>query len=271
MTKFVVASFPDEHKASEGAHALKELHHEGVISVYETIVVEREKGGKLTMKHRDRHLDRRLVGVDAVLGGLFGALAGPFAAAVGFAAGTVIGRVHGYVHSRVSEEFLDDVANELEPGSYGVLAEISEQWTAPLDERMEKLGSHLLRESRHDVIEEVLEKRMEQRCEWAKQKHAERARAKPGLEKRLGKDFENAQKKVERTADEARKRLEEAEDEYHAMMETLKEQEKHAKPDEKKRIDARMREHHEECERRKEKLQRSLDLAEETLAQVKGA
>jgi hypothetical protein len=54
-------------------------------------------------------------------------------------------------------------------------------------------------------------------------------------------------------------------------METLKEQEKHAKPDEKKRIDARMREHHEECERRKEKLQRSLDLAEETLAQVKGA
>lgn len=269
MTKFVVATFPNEEKASEGATAFRQLHHDGVISVYETIVVERDNDGKLTTKHRDRKLDRRLVGVDAVLGGLFGLFAGPWGAAAGLAAGSVIGRVHGYIHSRVTEAFLDDVANELKPGMFAVLAEISEQWNAPLDQRIEKLGSHLLREHRGDVIEEVISKRMEQRCDSYREKHAERRRAKPGLEERLDEEMMEAQQKVERTARDARKQLEEAEAEYHAIIETLQDQAKHAPPEAKKQIEARMKEAHRSGDKRKETLQRSIDLAEETLGKVK--
>lgn len=268
MTKVVFAMFPDEEKATEGLLAFKELHGQGVISVYETIVVEREDDGTFTTKHRDRRLDRRLVGIDAVLGGLFGALAGPPAAAVGFAAGTAIGRLHGYVRARVSDAFLDDVSGELKPGMYGVVAEISEQWPAPLDKRMEKLGSHLLREERRDVIEEVISKRMVERCKRLEQKFAERESAKPGLEKQRGKEFEDAKKEVERTADDARDRVEETDHEYHAMMETLEKQAKHASPDAKKQIDERMHERGRVRDERKGWLQHSLDLAEETLRKV---
>ena len=52
MSKYIVVTFADETKAYQGLSAFKDLHLDGSISLYSTLVVQRDASGKLVTKER---------------------------------------------------------------------------------------------------------------------------------------------------------------------------------------------------------------------------
>jgi hypothetical protein len=50
---------------------------------------------------------------------------------------------------------MQDVNKELRPGTYALLAEIREGWTAPVDESMREIGGTVFRRSLWDVADAV--------------------------------------------------------------------------------------------------------------------
>ncbi len=94
------------------------------------------------------------------IGSLIGLLGGPYGVIVGAATGTLVGATSDLYRSGVSAEFVDDVSAILTPGKYAVVADISEEWTTPLDVKMEKLDGQVFRTARLDVEADQLSSEM---------------------------------------------------------------------------------------------------------------
>jgi hypothetical protein len=43
-------------------------------------------------------------------------------------------------NARIGDDFIDDVRQQLLPGRFAVVADIQEDWTTPVDTRMEAIG-----------------------------------------------------------------------------------------------------------------------------------
>lgn len=111
------------------------------------------------------------------------------------------------------------LGRELAPGDFAVVAEISEDWVAPLDTRMEKLGAEVVREERETFRDELIERRVNagkaelapRKAEHAQRK-AERAAERAGSkaeqqEQTLNAEIDVARKKLAKMADKAERRL----------------------------------------------------------------
>jgi uncharacterized membrane protein len=265
MSKFVVAIFEDESKAYEGVSAFNVLHQEGSITLYGTIVVQRDEGGKVATKQRTPEAEVG-TGLGSLLGAVIGVLGGPAGAAIGLAAGGLAGGLGGYVHGQVSDEFLEDVTHALEPGMFAVLAEVSEPWTAPVDTRIEALGGEVLREERKDVVDDVIEKRTAAQRAWLDEKKAARRTHKAqDMQASLDEDIEDARGKLQRIADKARQRLDQTKQEMEDKLKTLQEQGNKAKPEVKKEIDERIAEVRNQFREREQKLTQAYDIAQQAL------
>ncbi len=161
MDKFVAVVVPDETKAYECINALQELHNEGSVSVYATAVVQREPKGTLSVKQMS---DDGPVGtaLGALLGSMIGLIGGPVGAIAGGASGGLIGTWGQYgVHAEVSEEFAEDFGRNLKPGNFAVLAEVDEEWTAPVDTRLGQLGLTAVRASREAFADDLMQRRVD--------------------------------------------------------------------------------------------------------------
>lgn len=158
MSTFAVVILPDERTAYEGLHALAELHEEGSVTAYSTAVVGRFLDGKLDVKE-----ETAPGALGRGLGALVGALAGQFGGPSGAAAGDLLGGWRDHLHAEVTDDFLESVARKLVPGRFAVVAEISEEWLTPLDERMEALGGTVVRAWRQDFVEDFYEKLVDAR------------------------------------------------------------------------------------------------------------
>jgi uncharacterized membrane protein len=160
MDKFIAVVIPDEKKAYEVVHELDELHNDGSVTVYATAVVQREPNGTLSVKQGS---DEGPVGaaLGALLGTFIGLAGGPAGAIAGTAGGALIGGWGQYGHAEVSGQFAEDFARDLRPGDFAVLAEVEEEWVAPIDTRIGQLGGKVVRESREAFAEELLERRVD--------------------------------------------------------------------------------------------------------------
>jgi uncharacterized membrane protein len=153
MSKFVVIVFPGEPQAYQGTRALKELHAEGSLTLYGMAVVSKDPQGKLSIKEA---ADAGPLGiaVGALVGGLLGVIGGPVSVLAGAAGGTLIGSVADLYSYGVGADFISKVSNELGSGKTAIVAEIAENWTTPLDTRMEASGGIVLRTWRADFEDE---------------------------------------------------------------------------------------------------------------------
>jgi uncharacterized membrane protein len=265
MSKFIVTTFPDEKKAYHGLSTLEELHAEGNITLYSTLVVQRQADGTLITKQRTPEV---AIGASlgSLLGALVGAFGGPAGALVGMAAGGAAGGLPGLVQYQVSEEFIEDIGKDLQPGMFAVLAEASEGWTAPVDTRMEALGGKVRREDRDDVVEELLERRVEaSRAAFDQKKVAHQSRKAERMEVKLEEEIGEAREKLQRTAEKARKRLDQTKEEMSAKLWTLEQQASKATPETKRQIDSRIAEIRSEFAEREKKLAHAWDIAQEAL------
>ena len=176
MDKMLVIVFDSEALAYEGLRGLKSLDAEGSIALYAAAVIARAK---------DKTISVRQAAEDGPLGtavGLFtGSLLGMFAGPVGFAIAAGTGMMGGVLfdiaRSGVNAEFLAEAGDELEPGMAAVVAEVSEQWTLPVDSRMEPLGGRIFRRSRQAVVDAQIEADIETAKEDVAALKADLARA----------------------------------------------------------------------------------------------
>jgi uncharacterized membrane protein len=149
MNRMVVVIFENQGKAYMGKQALWDLDAEGSVTIYASAVVARNPDGTAEVMDDEPGVLGTLVGTP--VGALVGLIGGPAGVAIGAATGLAAGIFADLDNARIGSDFVDDVRTELLPGQAALVAEIDEEWTAPLDTRMEALGGKVYRRSLSEV------------------------------------------------------------------------------------------------------------------------
>ncbi len=154
MERMLVVVFDNEKKAFEGESALKQLEREGSFSIYAGAVVVKHADGTVSVKQLD---DSGPIGTltGTAVGSLIGVLGGPVGLAIGAASGLALGALYDADDIRVGSDFVDDVSKSLTPNKVAIIAEIDEEWTTPVDTRMEALGGVVFRRALWEVREKI--------------------------------------------------------------------------------------------------------------------
>jgi uncharacterized membrane protein len=221
MDRMLVVVFDTEPKAYEGKKALNQLESEGSIVVYAYAVVGRNADGTTTVKQSD---DPGPLGtlIGTSLGSLIGLLGGPVGLAVGATVGLVTGGTVDMNNARISEDFVDDVKQALQPNKFAVVAEIQEDWTTPVDTRMEAIGGKAFRralsEAKHAVNEEDV---AAMKADMAQMK-AEHAKAHADRKAKLQEKINQLHSKIQAQLEKSKQRRQAAEAQAKAKVEVLK-------------------------------------------------
>jgi len=159
---------------------------------------------------------------------------------VGAASGALVGAIPDLENSRVGSDFLDDVAKALTPGKVAVVAEIDEEWTTPVDTRMEALGGYIYRRSLSDVVDTQDERDMASMKADIAQLKAEHAEAKADRKAKLQARIDALNAKVQEKLEKAKARREAIRREADAKVTGLKTKAAQAQQDIKAKTEQRM-------------------------------
>ncbi len=266
MNKVIFVGFDSEEKAYEGDRALRDMHRDGTLTLYNDAVVVKEPGGKVVVR---RAPDAEPVGTfgGMITGGLIGLLGGPVGAAVGLGAGTLIGAAFDLTQEGIDREFVEDAGARLEPGKAALLAEIDEQWQVPLDTRMEALGGKLLRQTRTQIEDVYAERGVEaaekelaalEAEKLAQVQAAQAEKARKQAEKLQAK-IDAAQIKLQAKQSELAAKMQAVKDEGSRKIAVLEAQKATATAESKALLDERLARVRGEYGRRTERLQEALE------------
>ena len=150
MERTLVVVFDNEKKAYEGKNALWKLDDEGSIVLYASAVIVKNADGTTRVKEGDESGPVATL-LSTTIGGLTGLLGGPAASAVGAISGFALGGAWDIDNIRIGEDFIEDVKKVLTPNKVALVAEVDEDWTAPVDTRMEAIGGLVFRRALSDV------------------------------------------------------------------------------------------------------------------------
>jgi len=151
VEKLIVVIFDDQTKAFAGFEALRQLHRDGEISVYEAQMIQKEPGGSIRYIDNTDKLALPVIGGTSAVGVLVGLLGGPLGALIGGMGAGLIASIADLEHAGVTDEFVNDVNTAMAAGKFAVVADVSEDWVTPLDTEMEKIGGVVFRRARTEV------------------------------------------------------------------------------------------------------------------------
>jgi uncharacterized membrane protein len=256
MDKILVVVFDSESKAYEGSLALQELQNEGSINLYAKAVIARDVNGKMLVK---QSVDMGPVGtsVGLLTGSLIGLLGGPLGVVIGASAGASGGLLYDLAQLGVSEDYLDEVGKSLLPGKAAVVAEVWEDWTLPVDSRMEALGGVVFRRTRIDVLDDQMEKDIAALNADLAELEVEQAQANAEAKEKLQIRIDAAKAKLQATQDIAQARLEANQRETEAKIQSLQEKVVKANGERKAKLEKRIAELSAEHKRRSEQLRQA--------------
>jgi uncharacterized membrane protein len=221
MDRMLVVVFDNEAKAYEGKRALMQLDGEGSISVYAYTVLAKHADGTATLKEGD---DFGPVGtvLGITFGSLIGLLGGPMGLAIGAAAGTLAGGAVDINESFVGADFIDDVKKALAPNKFALVAEIEENWTTPVDTRMEAIGGTVFRRAVSEVKHTIHEENVNaMKADQAEMK-AEQAQARADRKAKLQEKINQLDSKIQAQLQKAKEGREAAQREAQAKVQVLK-------------------------------------------------
>jgi len=274
MRELAVMVFPDEEKAYQGLDALEELRAEGSLKMHGAEVIQRGAAGGVSVVRSDDR-DGLGAGLGALVGGLIGVVGGPLPFAVGLTVGATAGAVRDVVFENVTRAFVTEIERALAPGSFAVVADISEEWLVPLDTRMAQLSSSVLRVDRSSIGAGLLDERViaparaafdALRAERAIRRE-ERAGAKADelLEKLLTEEIEEERWRLYTVAEASDNLLEHGRRKLNAKMDALLARASGATPEVRDRIDRRIAALRRELEEREQKLTRAIEITRDAL------
>ncbi len=253
MDKMLVVIFDSESQAYEGTKALQELQNEGSINLYAKAVIVRDAAGKVVVKQQG---DTGPVGtaVGLLTGSLIGMIGGPVGMAIGALAGSYGGLVYDVAHLGVGQDYLAEVERSLGPGKAAVVAEVWEEWTLPVDTRMEALGGVVYRRTRSEVLDIVMERDIAALKADLAELEAERDRATGEARAKLQKQVDATKGRLQATQDMLKAKIEENQKETDAKINSLQEQAAKAQGERKAKLEQRIAEIKEAWERSKENM-----------------
>ena len=205
MDRMLVVVFDSERKAYEGKKTLLQLDAEGSISVYGYAVVAKNADGTATIKQGD---DVGPLGtlVGTTLGSLIGVLFGPVGLAIGATAGFTGGATADLYNSGVGDDFIDDVSKFVLPSKVAVVAEIEEDWTTPVDTRMEAIGGLVFRRALSEVKHQVHEENVNSMKADMAQFKAEQAQAHADRKAKLQQKINQLDSKIQAQLQKAKEK-----------------------------------------------------------------
>ena len=221
MDRMLVVVFDNESKAYEGKSALLQLADDGNITLYGYAVLAKHADGSATVKQAD---DPGPLGtlLGTSLGSLIGLLGGPVGVAIGAAAGMATGATADLDNARIGEDFLDDVTKVLLPNRVAVVAEIEEDWTTPVDTRMEAIGGTVFRRALSDVRDTVDNEEIAAMKADVAQMKAELAKAHADRKAKIGEKITQLESKIQAHIQKRKDRRQAAERQAQAKAEVLK-------------------------------------------------
>jgi uncharacterized membrane protein len=221
MDRMLVVVFDSEIKAFEGKRALLQLENEGSIVIYAYAVIAKNADGTTSYKQSD---DSGPLGtlVGTSLGSVIGLLAGPVGFAIGAAAGFLAGGVTDVHNAGVSDDFINDVFKELLPNRFAVVAEIQEDWTEPVDTRLEAIGGTVFRRTLSFVEDTVHDENITAMKADLAQMKAEHAKSRADRKAKLHEKINQLDAKIQAQLAKAKERRQAAEQRAQAKVEILK-------------------------------------------------
>jgi uncharacterized membrane protein len=221
VDRMLVVVFDNETKAYEGKKALLQLDGEGSLSVYAYAVLAKHADGTATVKQGD---DSGPVGtlLGTSFGSLIGLLGGPVGLAIGAVSGLAVGEAADLNNARIGEDFIDDVTKTLLPNRVAVVAEIDEDWTTPVDTRMEAIGGSVFRRTLSDVKQTIHEENVAAMKADLAQMKAEHAKAHADRKAKLQEKINQLDSKIQAQLQKAKDRREALEREAQAKVQVLK-------------------------------------------------
>lgn len=221
MDRMLVVVFDTEAKAYEGKRMLLLLENEGSIVVYAYSVIAKNAQGTVTISQSD---DPGPLGTLAgtSLGSVIGLLGGPAGVAIGATVGLLAGSTADLDNARVGEDFIDDVAKKLTPNKFAVVAEIQEDWTTPVDTRMEGIGGTVYRRALSDVKDTVDDEDIAAMKADIAQMKAEHAKARADRKAKLQEKINQLDSKIQAQLEKAKEWRRAAEQRTKAKVEILK-------------------------------------------------
>ncbi len=221
MDRMLVVVFDTENEAYKGKNALLQLDDEGSIAVFAYAVVAKNADGTATVKQGD---DSGPLGtlVGTSLGSLIGLLGGPAGLAIGATVGLLAGSTADLNNARIGGDFIDDVTRKLLPGRFAVVAEVQEDWTTPVDVRMEAIDGTVFRRALSDVKHTVDEQEIAAMKADLAQMKAELAQAHADRKANLQAKVSQLESKIQAHLEKAQERRHAAELQAKAKVEALK-------------------------------------------------
>lgn len=207
MERMLVVVFDNEKKAYQGQSELKKLEQEGSISIYDGAVVVKHADGTVSVKELDPAWPVGMLSGSAV-GGLIGLLGGPVGLAIGATSGLALGAIYDADSARVGVDFVDDVSKALAPNKVAVVAEVEEEWTTPLDTRMEAIGGTVLRRALWQVEEQVRREEIDAMKADLNQMKSEISKANAERKAKLQKKIDQLQAKIDARQKKSKERFE---------------------------------------------------------------
>ncbi len=265
MDKMLIATFDEEKKAYEGSRILRDLDAEGSLTLYAAAVIGKDASGTWTVK---QEADRGPIGTGVGLftGTLLGLLGGPVGVAIGASVGTVGGMLYDLAEAGVSGDFLAEAGEQLRAGTYAVVAEVWEEWTMPVDSRLEAAGGVVVRRVREEFVDVQLQRDAAALKAELAELRAERARIAKEDKAKLDAKVEAVKAKVRATQDRVKAALAAAKAENDAKIGALRTKMGKAHGEAKAKMETRIAERRAEHERRSKLLHEAWELTKQALA-----
>lgn len=264
MNKTLVAIFDTEDAAFNGLTALKELHRNGDITLYDSAVIAK---GSIGEAHIVKAPDDAPTGtfLGMFMGALVGALGGPVGLAVGTAAGTLVGATTDVFRDTVDYTFVDEVREAMSPGKVAIVADIEETWVTPVDLTITERGGIVFRRLRHEVVEDQLAREHAEFEEELKELKKDLATAKDEAKANIQARIASIERSLNETRAQASARAKKLTAEWAAKRETMEKQLKDANIRERARIKDQMDKAKHEFETRTGKLRQAQQLIAEAV------
>jgi len=185
-------------------------------------VVAKAADGTATVKQGD---DTGPLGtlLGTSLGSLIGLLGGPTGVAVGAAAGMFGGATADLDNARIGSDFVDDVNKVLVPNKVAVVAEIDEDWTTPVDTRMEAIGGKVFRRALSEVTKTVNKEGVDAMKADLAQMKTEHSKAQADRKAKLQEKISQLDSKIQGWNQKDKERTEAVERQAKANLQILKE------------------------------------------------
>jgi phenylalanyl-tRNA synthetase alpha subunit len=125
-------------------------------------------------------------------------------------------------NARVGDDFIDDVTKVLLPNKFALVAEIQEDWTTPVDTRMEAIGGRVFRRALSEVKHTVDDEETAAMKADLAQMKAEHAKASADRKAKLQEKINQLDSKIQARLEKAKERRQAAEQQAKAKVEILK-------------------------------------------------